>query len=141
MVAKFFTVAALGVFELWVAIPTGTALDLHPVLNGIASAAGAIIAAVIIIFCGDRLRKWLLRKKEEDEKEEKGRIYRIWDKYGVVGLGILSPLLTGALLGAAIGVSLGAARKRLVAWMVVGIVFWTIPLTIISTLGFELAGF
>lgn len=140
LAVKFATVMALGVLELWVAIPTGTALDLPPVLNGIASGLGAAIAAVVVVFFGDRVRRWLLRNKDEKEAP-KGRIYQIWDKYGVIGLGILAPLLTGAPLGAAIGVTLGAARKRLIFWMGTGIAVWTVILTAVSTLGFELAGF
>ncbi|MCK9220962.1 MAG: small multi-drug export protein [Bacteroidales bacterium] len=135
---KFITVMGLGIIELWAAIPAGTALKLHPLLNGIASAVGAIIGAVVAIFFGDRLRQWLLKKREKKEKN-KGRIYRIWEKYGVIGLGMLSPLLTGAPIGAAIGISWGASPKRLIIWMSIGIVIWTVILTAISTLGF--AGF
>lgn len=135
---KFITVTGIAVLELWVAIPAGTALKLHPLLNGIASALGAIIGAVLVIFFGDRLRMWLLKKKEKGEKN-KERIYKIWEKYGVIGLGMLSPLITGGPLGAAIGISLGASPRRLIIWMSIGIVIWTILLTTISTLGF--AGF
>lgn len=138
LLIKLITVTGLGIIELWAAIPMGTALKLHPLLNGIASALGAIIGALLVIFFGDRLRKWLLKRKEKDQKN-KGRIYRIWEKYGVIGLGMLSPLLTGAPLGAAIGISLGSSPGRLVFWMSIGIVFWTILLTTLSTLGF--AGF
>lgn len=138
LLIKFITVTGLGIIELWAAIPVGTALKLHPLLNGIASALGAIIGAALVIFFGDRLRMWLLKKKEKREKN-KGRIYKIWEKYGVIGLGMLSPLITGAPLGAAIGISLGASPRRLIIWMSIGIVIWTILLTTISTLGF--AGF
>lgn len=134
---KFITVAGLGILELWVAIPAGTALKLHPLLNGIASALGSIIAAVLIVFFGGRLRAWLLRKKEKDEKNQ-GRIYKVWEKYGVIGLGMLSPLITGAPLGAAVGIALGAPPRRLIVWMSIGIVIWTILLTTISTLGFAI---
>jgi membrane protein DedA with SNARE-associated domain len=138
LLLKFLTVTGLGVLELWVAIPVGSTLKLHPLLNGIASALGAIIGAASVIFFGDRLRTWLLRKKEKREKN-KGRIYKIWEKYGVIGLGLLSPLLTGAPLGAAIGITLGAPPRRLIFWMSTGIVLWTILLVTVSTLGF--AGF
>ncbi|WP_174275429.1 small multi-drug export protein [Desulfosporosinus orientis] len=69
-----------------------------------------------------------LKKKEKREKN-KGRIYRIWEKYGVIGLGMLSPLIMGAPLGAAIGISLGASPRRLILWMSIGIIVWTISLT------------
>lgn len=132
---KFLTVIGLGIIELWMAIPAGIALNLHPFLNGIASALGAIIGAVVVIFFGDRLRQWLLKKRGKSGQLT-GRIYAIWDKYGVIGLGMLSPLITGAPLGAAIGITLGAPPKRLVIWMSIGIVVWTIILITVASLGF-----
>lgn len=135
LAAKFITITGLGILELWAAIPAGTVLNLHPLLNGAASGLGAIIGALLVILVGDRLRNWILKKKKKSE-ENKSQIYKIWDKYGVIGLGVLSPLLTGAPLGAAIGISLGAPPKRLLFWMSIGIVIWTIILTTISTLGF-----
>ncbi|MDD4346389.1 MAG: hypothetical protein PHZ11_05760 [Desulfitobacteriaceae bacterium] len=53
--------------------PAGTALNLHPLLNGITLALGAIIGAVLVIFFGDRLRVWLLKKKGKG-KMNQGRI-------------------------------------------------------------------
>lgn len=137
LAAKFISVTGLGILELWAAIPAGTALKLPPLLNGIASALGAVIGALLIILAGDRLRRWLLKKREKTHNRE-SRIYKIWEKYGVIGLGLLSPLLTGAPLGAAIGISLGAPPKRLFFWMSIGIVVWTIILTTVSTLGFAI---
>ena len=135
LIVKFITVLGLGIIELWAAIPAGTALNLHPLLNGLASGLGAILGAVLVIVLGDRLRNWLLKKRQK-KQDPNSRIYRIWQKYGIIGLGLLSPLLTGAPLGAAIGISLGASPKRLILWMSIGIVLWTILLTILSTLGF-----
>lgn len=135
LIAKFISVTGLGILELWAAIPAGTALRLPPLLNGIASGLGAIIGALLVILVGDRLRSWLLKKREKTHSRESW-IYKIWEKYGVIGLGLLSPLLTGAPLGAAIGISLGTPPKRLFFWMSIGIVVWTIILTTISTMGF-----
>jgi len=135
LIAKFISVTCLGILELWAAIPAGTALKLPPLLNGIASGLGAVIGALLIIVAGDRLRSWLLKKREKTHNRE-SRIYKIWDKYVVIGLGLLSPLLTGAPLGAAIGISLGAPPKRLFFWMSIGIAIWTVILTAVSALGF-----
>ena len=139
IIVKFITVLALGIIELWAAIPAGTALNLHPLLNGLASGLGAILGAVLVILLGDRLRNWLLKKRKKAQ-DHTSRMYKIWQKYGIIGLGLLSPLLTGAPLGAAIGISLGAPPKRLIFWMSIGIVGWTILLTTLSTLGFAFIG-
>ncbi len=58
---KLLTVLGLGAVELWVAIPTGFALKLHPVLVGFTAALGSGISALVVILLGDRLRGWLLR--------------------------------------------------------------------------------
>ena len=134
MILKFITTLGLGILELWAAIPAGLAMGLHPALVGLASAAGSVIGAALIVLPGARLREWLLRKRTGPEKQ-RSRIYRIWDKYGVVGLGLLSPLLTGAPLGAAVGISLGASPGRLLFWMGIGIAAWTVLLTALGAFG------
>jgi hypothetical protein len=44
-------------------------------------------------------------------------LFKIWDNYGITGLGLLSPLLFGSPIGAAVGIALGAGKKRLIFWM------------------------
>ncbi len=132
---KIITVLGLGIIELWAAIPMGTALNLQPLLNGFVSGLGAILGVLIVIGVGERLRNFLLKKKGKSP-ERTGRIYRLWDKYGIIGLGLLSPLITGAPLGTAIGLSLGAQPRQLFFWMSIGIMIWTVLLTTVSTSGF-----
>jgi hypothetical protein len=79
------------------------------------------------------VRRW------ERKNKEQSKMGAIWNKYGVVGLGIISPLITGAPLGAVIGISFGAAPGRLLLWMTIGIIIWTVILTAAVALG--IAGF
>lgn len=125
---KWATVFGTSMLELWAAIPIGFVLQLSPVETAILSAAGAIVSGAIVIYLGGSLREWLLKRIEKKESR-KGQMARIWEKYGVIGLGFLSPLLTGAPLGAAIGISLGAPTGKLMIWMAVGIVIWSVILT------------
>jgi len=62
-------------------------------------------------------------------------LYKIWNKYGVIGLGLLSPLLFGAPLGAAVGIALGAGKKPLILWMSIGILCWSVCLTLVGFTG------
>lgn len=104
------------------------AAQLPPLLTGIFSALGAIASAGIVIYLGGSLRSWLM-KRVEKKAGRQSRMGRIWEKYGVIGLGLASPLLTGAPLGAAIGISLGAPTGKLMWWMSIGIVIWSVILT------------
>ncbi len=125
-----------GILELWAAIPIGLAIKLNPVLIGILSALGAILAAFLVTIVGDSIRERVIKWRYGENKDLKSsRYYKIWNKYGVVGLGFLSPLLFGAPLGAALGIALGAEKRPLLIWMSIGIVIWSTILTVAGFLG------
>ncbi len=132
----FLSLFGLSALELWAGIPLGFAMKIDPVLIFAVSAAGSAVSALIVIFAGDALRKALLKNKNEGAKQ--GRAAVIWQKYGAPGLGLLSPLLFGAPLGAALGIAFGAGKKRLMFWMVIGILIWAAALTIAGAAGMNI---
>jgi membrane protein DedA with SNARE-associated domain len=134
---KLLTVIGLGVFELWAAIPAGFALQLPPVVIGLAAASGAMLGAAIVVLLGNRLRDWLLRHhgSKSSKLGKPSLIDRIWQRYGVIGLGLLAPLLIGTPIGAAVGLTLGVPAPRLLWWLSLGIVLWSTILTLAGVLG------
>ncbi len=132
---KLLTVFGLGTVELWAAVPAGVALQLHPVTAGVTAAIGAIVGVVVVLAMGERVRTTLLRWYGGTAPQRPGRMQRIWTQYGVVGLGLLAPLLVGAPLGTALGIALGAPASRLLLWMSLGIALCTAALTGASVLG------
>jgi membrane protein YqaA with SNARE-associated domain len=134
--AKLLTIFALGALELWAAIPAGLALKANPVLVGVVAAAGAMLGVLVVVLLGERVRQWLaVRQRRGSATGSHGLIRRIWDRYGVIGLGLLAPLLTGAPIGAALGLALGAPSGRLLFWMLTGIALWSTVLTLVGVLG------
>jgi len=129
IITSIISVFLVSVIELWLGIPLGLYLNLNPILIVIISAAGSILSAVLVIILGENVRKWFIKWKYGDKSPEHGKIYDIWEKYGVIGLGLLSPLLFGAPLGAALGIGFGASKNRLLLWMTVGILIWSLILT------------
>lgn len=130
---KLLTVFGLGTLELWAAIPAGFAMQLPPLFIGITAACGSFLSLVLIGTLGEKVRSFILRSHEN--KSRHGFIYRIWDRYGIMGLGLLAPLLVGVPIGTALGITLGASVKKLFPWMAIGIVFWSITLTLAGVLG------
>lgn len=134
---QLLAVFALALVELWAAIPAGLALGLNPLLVVLGASAGAILGTVTVTLTGDRLRNWLVRRHSKNKNpRQPGLVARMWQRHGLIGLGLLAPLLTGAPIGAALGLSLGAPAGRLIVWMSLGIVFWAAILTVAGTLGF-----
>ncbi|HZD59467.1 MAG TPA: small multi-drug export protein [Anaerolineae bacterium] len=133
---KLLVVFSLGAVELLAAIPAGLAMRLHPAVISITAATGAILGAFVVSLLGERARAWLTRHRgRKDKKGWYGRVYRIWHRYGVMGLGLLAPLLTGIPLGVALGIALGAPASRLLFWVSFGIILWSMGLTFIGVLG------
>ena len=135
-ITSILTVFAAGLAELWFAIPLGLILNLPPLITAVISALGSIVAAVIVAFAGSNLRSRFLKwRYGTDADLKKSRIYKVWNKYGPIGLGLLSPLLFGAPMGTALGIVLGGDRNRLLLWMAAGIIIWSVGLTAALYLG------
>jgi membrane protein YqaA with SNARE-associated domain len=138
---KLLTIFALGVAELWAAAPTGVAMRLHPLLVFAVAAAGAVTGGTVVILLGERVKAWLERKQKREKMEKKGGLlYRVWLRYGVIGWGLLAPLLVGSPLGAAFGLVLGAPVRRLLVWLSVGSVLWSAVFSAVSAMGWRLLG-
>lgn len=129
-------VFGLGMTGLWQGVPAGFALRLHPLLTGVTAAAGSFVATLLVVILGDKLRARLLRPKKSPEAAPRERLIdRVWRRYGVVGLGLLGPGLTGAPLGAALGLSLRVPARQLLIWLSLGIMLWSLALTLIGLFG------
>jgi membrane protein YqaA with SNARE-associated domain len=136
LLLKLSTIFALGVAELWAAAPAGAVMHLNPVLVCLVAAAGAVSGGAVVLLLGERVKVWLERKhKREKLEERRGWLYRIWLKYGVIGLGLLAPLLIGSPLGAAFGLVLGAPPRRLLPWLCAGSVLWSAVFSLAASLG------
>jgi hypothetical protein len=130
-------VFALSVVELWAAVPAGVALGLPPILVWLATVAGALVCIVVVVLAGEHLRAWLVARLGHGRAREGGRLRSIWERYGVIGWGLIGPLVLGAPLAAALGVGLGAPRDRLLIWLGAGVVLWTTVLTAAVVLGVD----
>ena len=122
--------------ELWAAIPMGFAFQLNPVLIFAVSSLGAFSGSLAVLLLGAKIRDWLLKKHRPMENKD-SKINRIWQKYGVIGLGLSAPLVTGALIATAIGLVLQADPKKLLLFITIGILCWTLIFTLIGYFGIE----
>ena len=136
MAWKLLTLFALGVAELWAAAPAGAAMGLDPLLVFAVAAAGAVSGGTVVVLLGERVQAWLEKKKEREKLEKRrGLLYRVWLRYGVIGWGLLAPLLVGSPLGAALGLALGAPPRRLLPWLCAGSLLWSAVFSLVSALG------
>lgn len=136
--SKLLSTFALGALDLWVGIAGGLALGLPPLVSGIAATAGGLAGAVLVTAAGERLQSWLYGRGWLSRRRK--RIERVWERYGIYGVALQAPMITGAPLATLVALSLGAPAKRLLFWMSVSVVIWGAALTGSVALGFEILG-
>lgn len=123
MFLKIATVVALASFEIYAAIPAGFAFGLSPWIIFFASIAGGLAGVFIAAFLGDKIRNLVSKyKKKKEEKPKTGLIYKIWNKYGIIGLGLLGTITVGAPVSIAVGVGFNAPLQKLITWCCIGVI-------------------
>lgn len=136
---KILTVAGLASFEIYAAIPAGFAFNLSPLTILAATIAGGLAGVFIAAFLGDRIRQFFTRnKKKSEEKPKTGLPHRLWNKYGVIGLGFLGTMTVGAPASLAVGISMGASTQKLVTWCCLGVITRCTVFTAIGHFGVQI---
>ncbi len=130
---KLLCTAAAGALDVWVGIITGAALGFSPALSGAVSIASAVVGVTLVVVAGQRLQRLIYRKRWLVKRRE--RIERARKRYGIPGLALQAPLLTGPLLATVLALGLGAPPRPLLRWMIASVVFWGATLTGAAALG------
>jgi len=136
--SKILPTAAAGALDVWVGIITGLALGLSPALSGVVSVASALAGVTLVVALGGRLREVVYRSPRLARR--RGRIESVWERYGIPGVALQAPLLTGPVLATLMALALGAPARPLLLWMLASVVFWGAVITGAAALGFSVFG-
>ncbi|WP_018924254.1 small multi-drug export protein [Salsuginibacillus kocurii] len=152
-----FLMAATPWIELLVVIPIGIGAGLDPFFVGLTAFVGNALPVFLIVAFMHRVQqsswyervqlKWQKRterKQSQDQtakrqKKQKNRekVQRIFQKYGLPGLAISGPGITGIHLATIFALALESNRRKIIIWMNVSLLIWTILMTVASFYGIE----
>jgi len=139
MYLKILTVAGLATFEIYAAIPAGFAFGMSPWVIFFASLVGGVVGVFVAAFLGDKIRAFFHKGKPVKEKKPKHPMLdRIWNKYGIIGLGFLGTFTVGAPVSIAVGVGFNANLKKLVTWCCIGVLARCVVFTTVGYYGLQL---
>jgi hypothetical protein len=118
--------------EILVVIPIGIGLGLNAVGVAVSAFLGNVLPIYGIIAFYSQLKTWWDRRRENTETSStrRERAQAIWNRYGLPGLAIVSPVATGVHLAATLALALGSRRRAVAAWMTLAIALWTVLLTV-----------
>jgi len=136
LIPKLLSIFGLAFFYFWPSIPAGLALGLSPLVVILTTSLSYAAGGAVVTLLGERVRDWIMnRLGRSGPVNPDSRIRRIWDQYGMIGLGLIAPMTVGAQVGAAIGLALNGKPRPLFLWMALGGLTWSIALTTAVTLG------
>ena len=139
-----FVFAAIPWIEIAVVIPIAIGIGLHPVsVAGIAFAGN--LSSVLLLL---KFNSWIPRirnrsKNDQTSVDERRRTawgWRIWDRYGLPGLAMAAPVVTGVHLAALMAIVVDTDRSAIAQWMTISIAGWTVFLVVGTLLGLNVLG-
>ena len=126
-----FLLAAVPLLEILVVIPLGVGLGSQPLLVAIAAFFGNVLPIYGIIAAHERVDAYLARRRDDSEpSKRRQRAKQLWEKYGLPGLAVASPVSTGVHLAAVFALGLGSTRRSTALWMTASIAAWTVVITL-----------
>jgi len=134
MIANLTVILFLGVLGIWKSVPVGFILNMHPILVCTMTILGASMGVLLIYLIGSKLKRRILSLRGKSNKKQQ-KINKIFDRYGVPGLGMLATLVVGPALTMALGLTIVKNGKNLLLWTNIGIVVWSVLLTLIGQVG------
>jgi|694.fasta_scaffold65027_4 membrane protein YqaA with SNARE-associated domain len=125
MIYKILWVAFLSTFEIYAAIASGLAFKLSPNIICITTLVGGFTGVFIAAFLGEKIKQFVAKYKKPKpprENSSKDQLMRkLWDLYGVIGIGFVGTLIIGAPASIGIGYSFGVHPKQLLKWCLIAV--------------------
>lgn len=141
MIPAILSTFGLAFFWFIGAIPAGIALNLSPLVAAITAWASYTAGVVVIVLIGAPLRERLMKRFNVSlEHDPKQLFWRVWDRYGLIGLSLAAPVTLGSQIGALMGLALGVPPRRLIVGMALGVAVWCAVITLGVVLGVTALG-
>ena len=121
------TVLCLGFFYLIGAVPAGMAAGLSATSSAFIAWCGYSAGAWVMIFVGEPARHWVARKLRIPlERNPDLLIWKIWSRFGLLGLALLAPVTIGPQAGCVLAIALGERSWKAALAVSFGVVPWCV---------------
>ena len=121
-------IGSIPFLEAFFAAALGAFVGIPPITAALSSMVGNWISIMLVILPFSAL---LMKIRNRKSKKEGGFIQNrakkakeMYDKYGVPGLAILTPLVASGHIAAFTSLAAGADKKRVIFWHTLSIVIW-----------------
>lgn len=134
--SALLTAFGLGFVYFISAIPVSVLAGAPLCLASIVAWVGYCSGGAIILLLGTPLRTWLTKKyKISFVPNEEKLFWRVWNRYGLIGLGLIAPVTIGPQASALILLALGVPPAKIFFWLSLGAIPFALGMALIVKLG------
>lgn len=138
-ILKALTVYLSSMFKFFLGPIGGKAVGLHWLTTMVVTIAGMMTVVIAFTFFGDFIRNRIInrfRKKKTEETTEPSRS-GIVKRFGVAGVAFLTPPLFMPIGGSLIAISLTSNRQKIIFYMLMSAIFWSVAVTCAVYFGYD----
>ncbi|MFZ4774435.1 MAG: hypothetical protein ACOYM3_03680 [Terrimicrobiaceae bacterium] len=129
----------LGFLYFLGAIPAGVAAGAPLWLAAVFAWLGYSAGSLLVLLAGTPLRGWLVRKLRIPlERDSSKLIWRVWEKWGLAGLGFLAPVTIGPQIGSILALAVGERPVRVLTFLSMGVIPWCLLFSVLVGLGIKI---
>lgn len=135
-----FLISTVPMLDVFFVIPLGILLGMSPIAVGIIGFLGNFIMVLVFVLFFKQISEW--RNKRRAKKgiskpsKRETRARNLWEKYGLPGFALIATSIIGTDLAALMALLFGTSRTRVVIWMGISLIFWSVFMTLASVYGF-----
>jgi len=129
---EYFSVYALSGLKFIFGPTLGLAYDLPLIATILLTAFGMMSTVYLFTFFGEPIRALVMKFRRRDKvfTKRSRQFVKIWKKYGLKGVCVLTPLVLTPPGGAILVNILERNKKAILKWMWISALFWSAVITI-----------
>jgi hypothetical protein len=133
LVGKYFLIIMLSALKFALGPIAAFKIQLNFFETVICTSTGMMLSVVVFSIIGHRVKIWqehhFPRKKKLFTTKNR-RIVAIWQKFGLTGIAILTPILLMPIGGTLLAAAFGEHSKRIILFMLPSAIAWAIVITV-----------
>ncbi|NMM48714.1 hypothetical protein [Marinigracilibium pacificum] len=111
----------------------GTSMGFSYIETVVLTALGMMTSVIIITVLSEKIKEYRAKKNAKNKKKKFSKrsrqFVKIWSKYGIWGVSMLTPLIFTPIGGALLINAVGAPPKKIIPSMLVSAIFWSAAIT------------
>lgn len=109
----------------------GYAVGLNLITTILTTVAGMMTVVFAFTFFGNWIRKNIFGKfkKRKVNVKRAARLEKIWNRYGLMGVALLTPVILTPIGGTLLAVSSGSPKDKIIFYMFVSASFWAVVIS------------